>query len=150
MRQHNYPAVHNAMWPGLVGKGPDSEPPIDLDTMIEMTAAYTTQHTTAEILQHAELLRIPSGPVGNGATVTGFDHFVERKVFVENPNARFVQPRIPYAIPGVEPSAFSPAPLPFAPHTPLTHLLPTPHAPALQRQFLVANLPFVILPIRVT
>lgn len=39
MRQHNYPAVHNAMWPGLVGKGPDSEPPIDLDTMIEMTAA---------------------------------------------------------------------------------------------------------------
>ncbi len=39
MRQHKYPAVHNAMWPGLVGKGPDSEPPIDLDTMIEMTAA---------------------------------------------------------------------------------------------------------------
>jgi predicted dehydrogenase/sugar phosphate isomerase/epimerase len=36
---HNYPKLHNAMWPGLVGKGPDSEPPIDLDTMIEMTAA---------------------------------------------------------------------------------------------------------------
>ena len=27
------------MWPGLVGKGPDSEPPIDLDTMLTMTAA---------------------------------------------------------------------------------------------------------------
>ena len=27
------------MWPGLVGKGPDSEPPIDLDTMLNMTAA---------------------------------------------------------------------------------------------------------------
>jgi sugar phosphate isomerase/epimerase len=27
------------MWPGLVGKGPDSEPPIDLDTMLELTAA---------------------------------------------------------------------------------------------------------------
>jgi sugar phosphate isomerase/epimerase len=26
------------MWPGLVGKGPDSEPPIDLDTMIRLTA----------------------------------------------------------------------------------------------------------------
>lgn len=25
------------MWPGLVGKGPDSEPPIDLDTMLELT-----------------------------------------------------------------------------------------------------------------
>ncbi|MBI4167312.1 MAG: TIM barrel protein [Acidobacteria bacterium] len=35
---HTYPALHNAMWPGLVGKGPDSEPPIDLDTMLELTA----------------------------------------------------------------------------------------------------------------
>ena len=26
------------MWPGLVGKGPDSEPPIDLDTMLSLTA----------------------------------------------------------------------------------------------------------------
>jgi sugar phosphate isomerase/epimerase len=34
-----YPALHNAMWPGLVGKGPDSEPPIDLDTMLDLTAA---------------------------------------------------------------------------------------------------------------
>ena len=25
------------MWPGLVGKGPDSEPPIDLDTMLSLT-----------------------------------------------------------------------------------------------------------------
>src|SRR6266480_2865634 len=36
---HKYPALHNAMWPGLVGKGPDSEPPIDLDTMLNLTAA---------------------------------------------------------------------------------------------------------------
>ena len=35
---NNYPKLHNAMWPGLVGKGPDSEPPIDLDTMIDLTA----------------------------------------------------------------------------------------------------------------
>src|ERR1700729_2172241 len=33
------PALHNAMWPGLVGKGPDSEPPIELDTMLDLTAA---------------------------------------------------------------------------------------------------------------
>ena len=34
-----YPALHNAMWPGLVGKGgPGAEPPIDLDTMLDMTA----------------------------------------------------------------------------------------------------------------
>jgi sugar phosphate isomerase/epimerase len=29
------------MWPGLVGKGPDSEPPIELDTMLDLTAAAT-------------------------------------------------------------------------------------------------------------
>lgn len=34
-----YPSLHNAMWPGLVGKGPDSEPPIDLETMLNLTAA---------------------------------------------------------------------------------------------------------------
>jgi len=37
--QNNYPKLHNAAWPGLVGKGPDSEPPIDLDTMLDLTAA---------------------------------------------------------------------------------------------------------------
>jgi sugar phosphate isomerase/epimerase len=38
-QEHKRPAIHNAMWPGLVGKGPDSEPPIDLDTMLDLTAA---------------------------------------------------------------------------------------------------------------
>ena len=34
------PKLHNAMWPGLVGKGPSAEEPaIDLDTMLRMTAA---------------------------------------------------------------------------------------------------------------
>src|SRR5580692_12863640 len=39
MSTNAFPALHNAMWPGLVGKGPDSEPPIDLDTMLNLTAA---------------------------------------------------------------------------------------------------------------
>ena len=35
----NYPKIHNAMWPGLVGKGsPGAEPTIDLDTMLDLTA----------------------------------------------------------------------------------------------------------------
>ncbi len=37
MSTNNFPKVHNAMWPGLVGKGPDSEPVIELDKMLEMT-----------------------------------------------------------------------------------------------------------------
>ena len=36
---HNYPKLHNAAWPGLVGKGQGGEPPIDLDTMLDLTAA---------------------------------------------------------------------------------------------------------------
>ena len=40
MSTHAYPKLHNAMWPGLVGKGgPGAEPPIDLDTMLDLTAA---------------------------------------------------------------------------------------------------------------
>ncbi len=36
---NNYPRLHNAMWPGLVGKGsPGAEPSINLDTMLELTA----------------------------------------------------------------------------------------------------------------
>lgn len=36
---HTLPKLHNAMWPGLVGKGsPGAEPFIDLDTMLNFTA----------------------------------------------------------------------------------------------------------------
>jgi sugar phosphate isomerase/epimerase len=35
---NDYPKLHNAMWPGLVGKGsPGAEPCIDLDTMLDLT-----------------------------------------------------------------------------------------------------------------
>ena len=38
-RPNNFPKLHNAMWPGLVGKGsPGAEPSIDLDTMLDLTA----------------------------------------------------------------------------------------------------------------
>ncbi len=36
---NNYPKLHNATWPGLVGKGPDSEPVIEFDHLLQMTAA---------------------------------------------------------------------------------------------------------------
>ena len=39
IRTNNYPKLHNAAWPGVVGKGPGAEPPIDLDTMLDLTAA---------------------------------------------------------------------------------------------------------------
>lgn len=38
---HPLPKIHNAMWPGLVGKGdgPDQEPPISLEKMLDLTAS---------------------------------------------------------------------------------------------------------------
>jgi sugar phosphate isomerase/epimerase len=38
MDKNNYPKLHNATWPGIVGKGPDSEPPISLEQLLEFTA----------------------------------------------------------------------------------------------------------------
>jgi sugar phosphate isomerase/epimerase len=36
---NTYPKLHNAAWPGVVGKGsPGAEPVIDLDTMLDLTA----------------------------------------------------------------------------------------------------------------
>jgi sugar phosphate isomerase/epimerase len=43
--KHKSPALHNAMWPGIVGKGGDSEPAIDLDTMLNLTAAAEVDGT---------------------------------------------------------------------------------------------------------
>jgi sugar phosphate isomerase/epimerase len=37
--QNSFPKLHNAAWPGVVGKGDGGEPPIDLDTMLDLTAA---------------------------------------------------------------------------------------------------------------
>jgi sugar phosphate isomerase/epimerase len=37
--RNNYPKLHNAAWPGVVGKGSEEEPFIDLDTMLDLTAA---------------------------------------------------------------------------------------------------------------
>jgi len=37
-RPNNFPKLHNAAWPGVVGKGDGGEPTIDLDTMLDLTA----------------------------------------------------------------------------------------------------------------
>src|SRR5438132_14371971 len=47
MTSHRYPKLHNAMWPGLVGKGsPGAEPAIDLDTMLDLTAKASVDGVT--------------------------------------------------------------------------------------------------------
>lgn len=39
MAENNFPKLHNASWPGIVGKGPDSEPVIPFEKMLQMTSA---------------------------------------------------------------------------------------------------------------
>jgi len=82
------------------------------DEFLRAVHDYTTKRTTAEILDDAAALRIPSGPVLNGATVPLFDHFIQRGVFRPAASGRFAQPRVPYRISGSE--SVPPGPVPAA------------------------------------
>ncbi|MFN5078609.1 MAG: sugar phosphate isomerase/epimerase family protein [Planctomyces sp.] len=78
------PKLHNAMWPGLVGKGdgPGQEPPISLERMLELTAAASVNgqkfdgidyflflpHTNPEA-SDSELHRIADQIAGYGFSV---------------------------------------------------------------------------------
>lgn len=75
-----------------------------------LVVAWTTRHTTDEILALAEAFRIPTAPVGTPSTIEGFEQFVDRGVYVRNPGGGFSQPRVPYLVDGVEPRPFTPAP----------------------------------------
>src|SRR5262249_55359546 len=75
-----------------------------------MIHGWTRRHTVAEIVERAAALRIPVAAIGNGETVTSFDHFVARGVFVTHPGAPFVQPRPPYRLSDATLRPLSPAP----------------------------------------
>lgn len=62
----------------------------------EQIYEWVRENTVEEILDLSSAFRIPNAPVGNGATVTGFDQFVERGTFVTNPRDGFTQPGPPY------------------------------------------------------
>jgi len=67
----------------------------EVDAMIR---GWTRERSVGEIVERAVALRIPVAPLGTGETVTRFDHFVARGVFVRHPGADFVQPRPPYRL----------------------------------------------------
>jgi crotonobetainyl-CoA:carnitine CoA-transferase CaiB-like acyl-CoA transferase len=72
--------------------------------------AYTRSRTTAELLERAELLRIPVAPIGHGGSLPGMDHLRERGIFQHNPRGGFLQPRVPYQPDRWQPRPFEPAP----------------------------------------
>ncbi len=58
------------------------------------------------MLDEAGELRIPCAPVFEPTDVPGFEHFVERDVFMPSASGRFRQPRVPYRItPSAQPGA---------------------------------------------
>jgi crotonobetainyl-CoA:carnitine CoA-transferase CaiB-like acyl-CoA transferase len=67
----------------------------DVNAMIH---GWTRRHAVEQIVERAAALRIPVAAIGTGDTVTGFEQFVARGVFVRHPGAGFVQPRAPYRL----------------------------------------------------
>lgn len=78
----------------------DEQSPLTITEQANLNAdeiyAWFERHTVDEIRELASAFRIPNAPVGNGANITGFDHFAERGTFVRNPGGRFEQPGFPY------------------------------------------------------
>ncbi len=81
-----------------------------MDEWNTIVRAFTTQHTTAEIVERASLLRIPVAPVCSGKSVQEHVHLKARGVFVKNPTGGFQQPRPPYLVDGEGPRPFEPVP----------------------------------------
>ena len=81
-----------------------------LDEWNAIVHPWTSRHTTADIVERAAALRIPVAPVLSGRGVVDIDHFVARRVFVEDAAGMFRQPRSPYALDGVRADTTRPAP----------------------------------------
>lgn len=66
------------------------------ETMAAALDPWMTQRTVDEIVELASLYRIPVAPVGNGATVATFDHFIAGGYIAKYPDGSFVHPTPPY------------------------------------------------------
>ena len=75
-----------------------------LDEWQEIVHAYTREHTTDELIELAQMLRIPVAPVCNGQTVLEHEQLKARGVFIEDPSGGFKRPIPPYRIDGQAPA----------------------------------------------
>ena len=81
-----------------------------LDEFEAIVQNYTRQHNTAEIVELAQMLRIPVAPICNGKTVLEQEQMRARQVFMEDPSGGFKRPVPPYRIDGERPVVDRPAP----------------------------------------
>ena len=72
---------------------------------------YTTKHTSAEILERAGELRVPTVRVNDGRTVVDEEHLVARDFFARSADGTFIAPRPHYRIDQERPPLSGPAPL---------------------------------------
>ena len=73
------------------------------DEMQAAIRAWTGTRTTAEVIEAATLRRVPAVPIGDGASVTRFEQFVHRGVFVPlpgHPGAAHAPAAVPHPRPG--------------------------------------------------
>ena len=71
----------------------------------EILRSWLPKKTTAEVIEHASLLRIPVAPICNGETVQAHEQLVARGVYRANPETGVVQPRRSYRIDDADPPA---------------------------------------------
>ena len=76
----------------------------------EWVRAFTTRFTSAEILDRAAELRVPTVRVNDGATVLLEEHLVARDFFAPSADGGLVAPRPHYRIAGERPPAAGPVP----------------------------------------
>jgi crotonobetainyl-CoA:carnitine CoA-transferase CaiB-like acyl-CoA transferase len=71
---------------------------------------WTSQYSTAEIVERAALLRIPVAPVSDGKAVLEVEQAIARGVFLDDPTGAFKMPRRPWSIDGETAPPPTPAP----------------------------------------
>jgi len=81
-----------------------------LEEWEEIVKAYTREHTTEEIVERAQMLRIPVAQVGNGRSVLDHEQLKARGAFGEDPSGGFERPMPPYRIDGQKLAPPRPAP----------------------------------------
>ncbi len=81
-----------------------------LEEWEEIVESHTREHTTAELVELGQVLRVPVAPVNDGKSVLEHEQLVARGAFVEDPSGGFRRPAAPYRIDGESPGPPRPAP----------------------------------------
>ncbi|MGZ8713483.1 MAG: CoA transferase, partial [Mycobacterium sp.] len=78
--------------------------------LMDAIDAWTAERTCAEVLEIADLLRVPAAVVGTGATIPHLEHLAAREAFEANETGGFLQPAVPWRMHGVAQPERGPAP----------------------------------------